>query len=390
MSGRLWGALSLALAASVSAGAAAQDVVRIGMIAEMSGPFAETGRQMVNGAKAYQKVFGETVGGRKVELVVRDSTGPAPEVAKRLAQELLVNDKVDFLAGFGLTPNALAVAPLATETKKPMIVMNAATSVITQKSPYIARVSFTLAQVAAPLGTWAAKNGIGKVYTLVADYGPGIDAETAFRKTFIAGGGEIVGEVRTPLRNVEFAPYLQRIKDARPQAVFIFLPVGEQPVAFMKGFAERELDKAGIRVIATGDVTEDGQLEAMGETPLGVVTTHHYSAAHDSAQNRTFLKAFAEVAGPDFKPNFMAVGAWDGMAAIYESIRRNGSGPIDGDRVLATLKGLKLDSPRGPIMIDPETRDVVQTVYVRRVQKRGGRIYNVEFEQIPNVKDPGK
>lgn len=390
MSGRPWRALPLAFAMIVAAGAAAQTSVKVGMVAELSGPFAEIGRQMVHGAKAYQKLHGDVVGGRKVELIVRDATGPAPEVAQRLAQELLGSDKVDFLAGFGMTPNALAVAPLATETRTPMVVMNAASSILTRKSPYLVRVSFTLAQVAAPLGTWAANNGIGKAYTLVADYAPGIDAETAFRKTFKAGGGEIVGAVRTPLRNVEFAPYLQRIKDARPQAVFIFLPVGEQPIAFMKAFAEHELGKTGIRVIATGDVTEDGQLEAMGETPLGMVTTHHYSAAHDSAQNRSFLKAYAEVAGPDYRPNFIAVGAWDGMAAIYEAVRRNGSGRIDGDRALATFKGLKLDSPRGPIMIDPETRDVVQTVYVRRVQKRGGRIQNVEFEQIPNLKDPGK
>jgi len=300
----------------------------------------------------------------------------------------VVNDKVDFLAGFGLTPNALAAAPVATEAKKPMVIMNAATSIITTRSPYIVRVSFTLPQVTAPLATWALNNGIKQVYTLVADYGPGIDAETQFKKTFAAGGGQIVGSVRTPANNPDFAPFLQRLKDAKPQAVFIFLPVGEQPTAFMKAFAERELGKAGIRLIATGDLTDDGVLEAMGDVPLGVVTTQHYSVAHDSAQNRAFLKAYAEIAGG--RPNFAAVGGWDGMAAIYEVIKRL-NGNVDGDKAMEVLKGLAIDSPRGPITIDPATRDVVQTIYVRRVERlKDGKIYNVEFDQVPNVKDPGK
>lgn len=367
----------------------AQEPIRVGMILEMSGPFADIGRQLLNGARAYVKAHGDSVAGRKIELIVKDTTGASPEIAKRMAQQLIVNDKVDFLAGFGLTPNALAVAPLASEAKKPMIVMNAATSVITTRSPYIARVSFTLPQATAPLAAWAARNGVKEAYTLVSDYGPGIDAETTFKKAFTAAGGKIVGDVRVPLRNPDFAPFLQRIKDARPAAVFIFLPAGEQPVAFMKGFAERELDKAGIRLIATGDLTEDGTLEVMGDTPLGVVTSHHYSVAHDSPQNRAFLKAWADIAGAGARPNFMAVGAWDGMAAIYEVARRL-NGNIDGDKAMDVLKGLQLDSPRGPITIDPETRDVVQTMYIRRVQKVNGKLYNVEFEQVANVKDPGK
>jgi branched-chain amino acid transport system substrate-binding protein len=378
-------ALAAILAASL---ALADEPVKIGFVAEMTGPFADIGRQMLNGARAYMKAHGDTVAGRKIELIVKDTTGMAPEVAKREAQELVVNDKVDFLAGFGLTPNALAVAPVATEAKTPMIIMNAATSVITTRSPYIARVSFTLPQVVAPLASWALNNGIRQVYTLVADYGPGIDAETQFAKTFTAGGGQIVGSVRTPANNPDFAPFLQRLKDARPQAVFIFLPVGQQPLAFMKGFAERELDKAGIRVIATGDVTDDGQIEAMGDTPLNMVTTHHYSVAHDSAQNRVFLKVYADIAPG--RPNFAAVGGWDGMAAIYETVRRL-NGKFDGDKAMDVLKGLQLDSPRGPIAIDPATRDVVQTIYVRRVEKlKDGRLYNVEFDQVPNVIDPGK
>ena len=387
---RTFNLLVTGAACLVAVAAAAQEPIKVGMVVEMSGPFADIGRQIMNGARAYVKAHGDTVAGRKVELVVKDTTGMAPDLARRQAQELITNDKVDFLAGFGLTPNALSVASLATEAKKPMIVMNAATSIITTRSPYIARVSMTLPQVTAPLATWAIKNGIKQVYTLVSDYGPGIDAETQFKKTFTAAGGQIVGEVRTPPNNPEFAPFLQRIKDARPQAVFIFLPQGAQPVAIMKGFAERELDKAGIRLIATGDVTEDSLIETMGDAPLGVVTTHQYSVAHDSPQNRAFLKAYAEIAGPGNRPNFMAVGAWDGMAAIYEVARRL-NGKIDGDRAMEVLKGMKIDSPRGPISIDPVTRDVVQTIYVRRVQRlKDGKLYNVEFDRFDNVKDPGK
>jgi len=383
--------LKLLMAAAsffVAATASAQEPIKVGMVLEMSGPFADIGRQILNGARAYMKANGDVVAGRKVELIVKDTTGMAPDVAKRQAQELVTNDKVDFLAGFGLTPNALSVAPLATEAKKPMVIMNAATSIITTRSPYIARVSMTLPQVTAPLASWALNNGIKQVYTLVADYGPGIDAETQFKKTFTAGGGQIVGSLRSPPNNPEFSAFLQRIKDARPQALFIFLPQGEQPVAVMKGFAERELDKAGIKLIATGDVTEDSLIEAMGDAPLGVVTTHQYSVAHDSAQNRAFLKAYADISAG--RPNFMAVGGWDGMAAIYEVIKRLG-GKIDGDKAMEVLKGMKIDSPRGPIMIDAATRDVVQTIYVRRVERlKDGKLYNVEFDQVQNVKDPGK
>ena len=385
---RILTASALAAGCVLASSVPAQEPVKVGMVLEMSGPFADIGRQILDGARAYMKAYGDTVAGRKIELIVKDTTGAAPDVAKRQAQQLIANDKVDFLAGFGLTPNALAAAPLATEGKTPMIVMNAATSIITTKSPYIARVSFTLPQITAPIAAWAIKNGVKEVYTLVSDYGPGIDAEATFKKTFEAAGGKIVGDVRVPLRNPDFSPFLQRIKDAKPEAVFIFLPAGEQPVAFMKGFNERGLDKAGIRLIATGDVTEDGMIEAMGDTPLGVVTSHHYSVAHDSAQNKAFLKAFA-ILDNVHRPNFMAVGGWDGMAAIYEVVRRL-NGKIDGDKAMEVLKGLKLDSPRGPVTIDPDTRDAIQTIYIRRVQKVNGKLYNVEFEQVPNFKDPGK
>ena len=369
--------------------AAQQQPVKVGVIAPFTGPFADYGRQFEGGIRAWQKLNGDTVAGRKVEIIYRDTGGPNPEVAKRHAQELVTRDRVDFLAGFGLTPEALAVADVATEAKKPMIVMNAATSIVTTKSPYIARFSMTLPQISAPMGAWAAKNGIRKVYTLVSDYGPGIDSETAFRNAFTAAGGTVVDSVRVPLRNPEFAPFVQRIKDTKPEAVFVFVPAGEQGIAFMKSFAERGLAQAGIKVIATGDITDDHVIDAMGDPALGMITTFHYSAAHDSPENAAFLKAFAEVAADRGRPNFMAVGGFDGMAGIYEVVRKLGA-TIDGDKAMEVLRGYKATSPRGPIAIDPATRDIVQTVYVRRVEKRGANYYNVEFDRFADVKDPGK
>ncbi|HWZ72634.1 MAG TPA: ABC transporter substrate-binding protein [Casimicrobiaceae bacterium] len=367
----------------------AQEVVKLGLVAEFSGPFAQYGQQILGGMKAYMKQHGDTVAGKKIEIVQKDTTGPAPDVAKRLAQELVTRDNVDFLVGFGLTPNALAVAPVATEAKKPMIIMNAATSIITTKSPYIARVSMTLPQITQPMAQWAAKNGIKKVYTVVADYGPGLDAEAAFTKAFQAAGGEMVGSVHTPLQNPDFAPFVQRVKDAKPQAVFLFLPAGEQGIAFMKAYKERGLADAGIKLIATGDITDDGVLDAMGEPTLGLVTSFHYSASHDSPENTAFKKAYAEANGTKLRPNFMAAAGYDGMAAIYEALKKT-NGSTDGDKIMAALKGMKLASPRGTIMIDPETRDVVQTVYIRKVEKTGGGLYNMEFDKFPDQKDPGK
>ncbi len=375
-------------AASAAQGGAS--VVKIGLLAPFSGPFASLGAQIEGGVKAYLESHGGSVEGRPVELLVRDTTGVAPDVAKRLAQGLIVRDDVDFIAGFALTPNAMAVAALATEAKKPMIIMNAATSSITTKSPYVVRVSFTLPQVTAPLATWAAKNAISTVYTLVSDYAPGADAEAQFKKTFEAAGGKVIGSDKVPVSNPDFAPFIQRIKDAKPQAAFVFVPAGAQGIAFMKGFQERDLASEGIRVIATGDVTEDQELNAMGDAALGVVTTHHYSAAHPSAENAAFKAAFAKVAGAALRPNFMAVGGYDGMAAIAAVVQRLGPGKIDGDRAMEAFKGLDLASPRGPIRIDPETRDVVQTVYVRKVERKEDGLYNVEFDQFPEQKDPGK
>ncbi|WP_313174829.1 ABC transporter substrate-binding protein [Massilia sp.] len=383
-------AAATAFATTFAAPAAwAQDTIKVGVIASFSGPFADYGKQMQGGIKAWMAQNGDSVAGKKIQIIYKDTTGPSPEIAKRLAQELVVRDKVDFLAGFGLTPEALAVAPIAQQAKKPMIIMNAATSVITTKSDYIARFSMTLPQISAPMGDWALKNKIKNVATVVADYGPGIDAEKAFSDRLVKNGGKVVEAIRVPLRNPEFAPFIQRIKDAKPDAVFVFVPAGEQSIAFMKGYRERGLAAAGIKVIATGDLTDDHVLPAMGDNTLGVITTFHYSAAHKSPENDAFLKSFAATNPQGGRPNFMAVAAYDGMNAIYQVSNKLG-GKIDGTKAMAVLKGMKINSPRGPISIDPATRDVVQTVYVRKVEKVNGEPYNIEFDQFPNLKDPGK
>ncbi|MEP6997384.1 MAG: ABC transporter substrate-binding protein [Betaproteobacteria bacterium] len=379
-----------ALTVTLAGGPAiAQDTVKIGVVAEFSGPFADYGAQIVGGMKTYLRQNGEVFGGKKIEIIIRDTTGAAPDIAKRLAQELVTRDNVDILAGFGLTPNALAVAPVSAEAKKPMVIMNAATSVITTRSPYIVRVSHTLPQDTQPMAQWAAKNGIKRVFTLVSDFGPGIDAEGAFIKAFKAAGGDVTDSVRTPLQNADFAPFLQRIKDSKPEAVFVFLPPGSQTIAFIKGYEERGLRQAGIRLIATGDLTDDGVLQAMGDATLGLITSFHYSAAHDSPENKAFIKAYVETNGTRIRPNFMACAGYDGMAAIAEALKKTG-GSVEPDKFLAALKGMKLLSPRGSIMIDAETRDIVQTVYIRRVEKVDGLLYNIEFDKYPDVKDPGK
>ena len=383
---RIAAAATMAVLAAAATGANAQEPIKVGAVLEVTGPFASIAKQIENGMRLYMARNGETVAGRKIELIIKDSTGAQPEVAKRLVTELVTRDKVDFVVGFGLTPNAMAAAPVVTEAKVPTIIMNAATSAIVSKSPYMARVSMTLPQVTMPIAQWAIKNNIKKVYSLVADYGPGLDAEATFKKNFTGGGGTIVGEVRTPLKNPDFGPFIQRIKDAKPEAVFIFLPAGEQGISFMKGYRERGLAEAGIRLIAPGDVIEDDILEAMGDSALGAVTTHHYSAAHDSQVNRDYVKAYTD--RYKIRPNFMSVGGYDGMAVVYEVVKKL-NGKMDPDKAMEIIKGMKIDSPRGPIQIDATTRDVVQTVYVRKVEKKGGQLYNIEFDKFENVRDPG-
>lgn len=381
------GTLALAVATLAAGGAVAQtNTFKVGLILPMTGPFASTGRQIEAAAKLYMAQNGDNVAGRKIELIIKDDTG-TPDVTKRLAQEMIVNDKVNVLAGFGLTPLAFATAPLATQSKTPMVVMAAATSSITQASPYIVRSSFTLPQVTVGIADWAPKNGIKKVVSLVSDYGPGIDAERTFKDRFTFNGGTVVEAVRVPLRNPDFAPFLQKVRDAKPDAVFAFVPSGAGS-ALMKQFAERGLDKAGIKLIATGDVTDDDILNDMGEVAVGVVTSHHYSAAHKSALNQKFVDAFSK-ANKGLRPNFMAVGGYDGMRVIYEALKTT-KGKGDGEALLGAMKGQVFESPRGPVFIDAQTRDIVQNVYIRKVEKVGGQLYNVEFETIKDVKDPGK
>jgi branched-chain amino acid transport system substrate-binding protein len=364
----------------------AEDVVTVGLILPMTGQQASTGKQEQAGANLYIQMHGDAVAGKKIALIVKDDTG-APDVTKRLAQELITNDNAKALMGFGLTPLALAVAPVATEAKVPEIVTAAATAMITEKSPYIVRTSFTLPQAAVPMAEWCLKNNIHKVVTLVTDYGPGGDAEKWFSDVFAKGGGTIVEKIRVPLKNPDFAPFLQRVKDDAPEALFVFVPSG-QGAALMKQFNERGLDKAGVRLIATGDVTDDDQLADIGDSALGVVTTHHYSAAHDSLENKAFVEAF-EKANGGMRPNFMAVAAYDGMALLYQALEKT-NGSTDGDALIGAMKGMSWMSPRGPVSIDPDTRDIVQTVYVRKVEKVGGQLYNVEFGSTPAVKDPYK
>ena len=363
----------------------AEDTFKIGLIVPMTGGQASTGKQIDNAVKLYMQQHGDTVAGKKIEVILKDDA-TLPDNTKRLAQELIVNDKVNVIAGFGITPSAFAAAPLATQAKVPEVVMAAGTSIITEKSPYIVRTSFTLGQSSTIIADWAVKNGIKKVATLTSDYAPGNDALNFFKEHFVAGGGQIVEEVKTPLANPDFAPFLQRMKDAKPDAMFVFVPAG-QGGNFMKQYAERGLDKAGIKVIGPGDVTDDDLLKDMGDAVLGTVTAHIYSAAHPSAKNKEFVAAYKKAFGS--RPGFMAVGGYDGMHLIYEALKKDG-GKTDGDSLIAAMKGMAWESPRGPISIDPETRDIVQDVYVRKVEKVDGELYNVEFETFNAVKDPGK
>src|SRR6186713_785934 len=350
----------------------AQETVKIGLILPMTGGQASTGKQIDNAVKLYMQQNGDTVAGKKIEVILKDD-GAVPDNTKRLAQELIVNDKVNFIAGFGVTPAALAAAPLATQAKIPEIVMAAGTSI-------------TLAQSSTIIGDWAAKNGIKKVATLTSDYAPGNDALNFFKQHFTAGGGEVVEEVKTPLANPDFAPFLQRMKDAKPDAVFVFVPAG-QGGNFMKQYAERGLDKAGIRVIGPGDVMDDDLLNGMGDAALGTVTAHLYSAAHPSAMNKDFVAAYKKAFGT--RPGFMAVSGYDGIHLIYEALKKT-NGDTDGTKLVEAMKGMKWESPRGPISIDPDTRDIVQNIYIRKVEKVDGELYNVEFATFEAVKDSGK
>jgi branched-chain amino acid transport system substrate-binding protein len=374
------------LAAAGGAGAQDSNSVKIGFILPMTGQQQSTGRQEAAAIKLYMAQHGDAVAGKKIELIIKDD-GAVPDNTKRIAQDMIVNDKVTFVAGFGITPAAMAVAPLSVEAKMPEIVTAAGTSIITEKSPYIARTSFTLAQSTVPMADWSAQNGIKKVVTMVSDYAPGADAEKSFVAEFTAKGGQVIESIRFPLANPDFSPFLQKAADDKPDAVFVFVPSG-QGGAFVKQFVEKGLDKAGIKIIGPGDVTDDDLVNGMGDAIVGTITAHFYSADHPSAANKAFVAAFKK-ANDGMRPNFMAVSAYDGMNLMYEMLKKSG-GKTDGDSLIAAAKGLAWESPRGPISIDPDTRDIIQNVYIRKVERKNGELYNVEFATFPAVKDPIK
>ncbi len=381
------GLVGLAAALAAAAPATAQGTIKIGVILPYSGQFADPAAQMDNGIKLYLRQYGDTAAGRKIEIVRKDSGGIAPDVAKRLAQELVVRDNVDILAGFALTPNALAAADVSAQAKKFMVNMNAATAVITTKSPYMVRTSFTVPQLNETLGTWAYQNGVRKIFTMVSDFGPGHDGEAAFHKGFKDAGGEIIGAVRFPVATQDFSAFIQRAKDANPEAIYIWVPGGPQPAAIGKTLAERGVDPGKTKVLAQGELTQEEALKSMGDAGIGIITSFHYDYTHDSATNKTFVKnhrdAFAR------NPDMFTAGGYDGMHVIYEALKK-AAGKTDGESLIAAAKGMAWESPRGPVAIDPETRDIVQTVYIRRVEKVGGELRNVEFDKIENVKDPWK
>ncbi|MBX3551913.1 MAG: ABC transporter substrate-binding protein [Pseudolabrys sp.] len=367
--------------------AQAQGTVKIGVIMTYSGQFADAARQMDGGIKLYMKQHGDKVAGKTIEIIRKDTGGPAPDVAKRLAQELVVRDKVDIIAGFVLTPNAMAASDVSQEAKKFLVIMNAATSVIMTKSQYSARVSLTQSQVTETLGHWAAtKDGAKKAYTMVSDYGPGLDAEAGFQKSFKAAGGEIVGSVRMPVANPDFSAFVQRAKDLNPQSVFTFIPGGAQPAAIAKAFAERGMDPKKTKIYGTGELTGDDALKNMGDSALGIITAWHYDHNHDSKLNKEFVAGFRKD-NNNINPNFFAVGGYDGMHLIYEAVKKQPTG--NGEQLVAAMKGMKWTSPRGPMMIDPGTRDVIQNVYLRETKMVNGEPWNIEFSKYENVKPSG-
>jgi branched-chain amino acid transport system substrate-binding protein len=387
---RFWKSIAAAaLVAVLPFAAATAQTVKIGFITSFTGQNASVGAMMDQAVKLWMKEQEKNLPpGVKVEIISRDDTGPNPEVAKRLATELITRDRVDFITGVIWTPNAMAIGPLVGEAKVPFVIANAGTSAIINTSPYVTRVSFTLWQSSLPMGQWAAKNNMKKAFILVSDFGPGHDAQAAFNKGFTEGGGQVLEQVRMPLSTQDFAPFMQRVKDAKPDAVFVFVPAGVQATGVMKAFGDLGLGQAGIKLIGPGDITTDEELPNMGDVPLGVITTFHYSAAATRPANQAFVQAWKREYGQNAWPSFPAVGQYDAMAAIWHAIREQ-RGRVTGEKSMEVLKGWRYEqSPRGPIMIDAVTRDIVQNEYIRRVEKVNGVVSNVEFDTIPMVRDP--
>jgi len=365
--------------------AAAETPLKIGISMPLTGAgFNAVGRQLQAALKFYMQQHGDTVAGRQIQITIRDDGGVADN-ARRLIQEMIVDQKVDIL-GIGITPTALAIAPLVTESKKATLVMSSGASITTTKSPYFVRAGFILAPQSWVLAEWAAKNGSKRVVTLVNDWAPGVEAETAFTTRFKQVGGEIAESIRIPLANPDFAPFLQRIGDIKPDTAFIYFPGTQAPI-FAKQFAERGLAKSGIKVIGPGDLTDDDDLNNMGDQMLGMITAGPYSAAHDSALNKSYVAGIQKANG--FRPDFVSLGGYDGLHLIYEALKKTG-GNSEGEALIAAMKGMAWESPRGPVSIDPDTRDIVSNIYIRKVVKIDGQLWSQEFETYPNVKDPMK
>jgi len=378
--------LGLAAAAVLGTTVSAQDSIKIGLIEPYSGQFADAATQQDNAIKLFMKQNGDTIAGKKIELIRKDTGGINPPTAKRLAQELVTRDKADILAGFVLTPNAMAAGDISAEAKKFMVVMNAATSAVVTKSPYMARASLTTPQLNEAFGKWAVtKGGVKKVYTMVSDYGPGHDAEQSFQRGVKDNGGEIVGSVRMAVANPDFSAYVQRAKDLNPEAIYVFVPGGAQPGALGKAMAERGIDAGKTKIMGQLEITDETALKNMGDAALGIITSGHYDWNHKSAANEAFVKAYNAEYGRN--PDFFAIGAWDGMHLIYAALKKT-NGNADGEALIKAAEGMSWESPRGPVSIDPATRDIVQTVYIRKVEKVNGHLVNVDIDSIPNVKDP--
>ena len=365
--------------------AAADTPLKMGICIPLTGAgFAAVGRQATTAIKLYMQQHGDTVAGRKIQLTIRDDGGVA-DVAHRIVQDMIVNDKVDII-GIGITPTSLAVAPLVTQSKKATLCISSGASITTTKSPYFVRAGFILSPQSWILAEWAAKNGSKRVVTLVNEWAPGIEAETAFTTRFKQVGGEIMQSIRIPLANPDFAPFLQRIGDLKPDTAFIYFPGTQAPI-FAKQFAERGLGKSRIKVIGPGDLTDDDNLNTMGDQMLGMITAGPYSAAHDSALNKAYVAAM-EQAG-HFRPDFVSLGGYDGMHLIYQALKKT-NGNSDGDALITAMKGMAWESPRGPVSIDPATRDIVSNIYIRKVEKVNGQLWSTEFQTFANVKDPMK
>src|SRR5215510_13947709 len=377
--------IAFAAATRAATGAFAEDV-KVGVVLPLTGGLAPVGKQVQAGIKMYMDKNGATVAGKKIDLIIKDDAG-VPDNSKRLAQELIVNEKVGVI-GSALTPSAMAIGPLSTQGKTANVVMVSGTSgVINPNNPYMVRTSFTLGQQSGIIAEWAAKNGSKKVVIVQSDWAPGAEATKVFTDAFTKAGGQIAETIKVPLQNPDFAPFLQRARDANPDTLFVFVPAG-QAGTFAKQFAERGLDKAGIKLIGPGDIVDDNDLPGMSDAMLGVVTAGLYSASHSSPMNKKYVEGIQK-ANNGLRANFISVGGYDGMHLIYEALKKTG-GKTDGDSLIAAMKGMKWESPRGPISIDPETRDIVQNIYIGKIEKVDGELYNVEFAKFDAVKDPLK